>query len=143
MLGRILQRKHSQDQAKPATASFSTHLTPEDINLTDAASDRMRDLSARADVGIQAIRIFVMGGGCNGMTYGMTYAEEITEYDTVLEHSDYRIAVDAVALGYLQGCTIDYVRQGVNESFVFKDVFQSVGGSGACGGCAAAGTAQY
>ncbi|GIT25750.1 MAG: hypothetical protein CM1200mP41_17940 [Gammaproteobacteria bacterium] len=47
--------------------------------------------------------------------------------------------MDPVALGYMHGAEIDYKDDGVNATFVFNNVFKSVGGSGACGGCGGAG----
>jgi Fe-S cluster assembly iron-binding protein IscA len=73
------------------------------------------------------------------MTYGMTYAENIDERDKVLEGDGYKMVVDTVAMSYLKGCDIDFIEEGLNASFVFNNVFQSVGGSGACGACGASG----
>ena len=138
MFGKAFQRKQ-----QPIT-DFNASLGANDINLTPTAATKMEALMAdAAEESMAAIRVFVMGGGCGGMTYGMTYADTITPYDTVLSGNGYQIAIDAIALNYLRGCTIDYVKQGLNESFVFKDVFQSVGGSGGCSGCAAAGSTNY
>lgn len=122
---------------------FADRLAEDDIRLTEQARDRFRALNAQVDARLAGIRIYVRGGGCNGMTYGMTMAETTGPLDAVLEGDGFRLVIDAVALNYLRGCTIDYTRQGLNESFVFQDVFQSVGGSGACGGCASAGKGKY
>jgi iron-sulfur cluster assembly accessory protein len=73
------------------------------------------------------------------MTYGMTYADSATAFDSVLEMDDLKVFVDSVALSYLSGVEIDYKTEGLNSSFVFKNVFASTGGSGACGGCGGAG----
>lgn len=101
------------------------------MRLTRPAQLKIAELLSTADDGIDSVRIFVTGGGCSGMTYGMTYAEETTVYDSVLEGNGFTVLVDTVALNYLRGCEIDF-EQG---SFQFRNVFQAVGGSGACGGC--------
>jgi iron-sulfur cluster assembly accessory protein len=109
-----------------------------EIRLTPAARAKFAELLADADAAeVAGIRVFVSGGGCGGMTYGMTYAEATAgnHYDSVLEGPGLRIYVDAVALNYLQGCEIDFR----NSSFVFNKVFQAVGGSGTCGGCGGGG----
>lgn len=114
-------------------AAHSSDVTPiadGELRLSPAAEVKMAELVANAESGI-GIRVFVAGGGCGGMTYGMTYAEEVTEYDSALEGDGYKIIVDAVALNFLSGCEIDFAE----DSFVFNNVFQAVGGSGACGGC--------
>lgn len=122
-----------------ASASYNTTIVKEEIHLSPEAEVQMANLMQGAEDGVEAIRVFVSGGGCGGMTYGMTYAESATAMDKVLEGEGYKLVVDAVALGYLKGCSIEYTQDGLNTSFVFKNVFQSVGGSGACGGCGGAG----
>jgi iron-sulfur cluster insertion protein len=125
--------------AEPTGVSYPMRITEAEIKLTPAAQRQMRELLAGNDEGFEAIRVFVTGGGCGGMTYGMTYAEEPKRYDSVLEGEGFKIVVDPVALNYLQGCEIDYVRQGLNTHFVFNKVFTSLGGSGTCGGCGGGG----
>lgn len=115
---------------------FKTQLTdevkisPEAMNQLSAIVDQEADASG--------IRIYVSGGGCSGMTYGMTLVEEPTEFDSVLETEKLKLYVDSVALGYLNGVEIDYKTEGLNQSFVFKNVFSQTGGSGSCGGCGGA-----
>ena len=84
-------------------------------------------------------RVFVSGGGCGGMNYGMTFAESVEETDRLIQdNSGCSIAIDPVALAYLEGAEIDFQDDGVSATFVFNNVFKAVGGSGACGGCGGA-----
>ncbi len=122
-----------------ANPTFNTTLTEDEVRLSDSAAAQMAQIVSSAEDNVEGIRVFVSGGGCSGMTYGMTYAEAALPTDKVYEGEGFKMLVDAVALGYLQGCDIDYVEQGLNASFVFNNVFQSVGGSGACGGCGSGG----
>ena len=133
---------NTSNESTPPPA-FRHALNDQDIHVTPNAAERLRALMDAADAGFTGIRLFVMGGGCGGMTYSMTYAEQPTPFDTTLDGDGFKLVVDAVALNYLRGCTIDFTKQGLNESFVFKDVFQSIGGSGGCSGCAAAGQGGY
>lgn len=115
-----------------ASIPYKTEVTAEDIRLTPAAESKLAELLANAESEVGAIRVFVTGGGCGGMTYGMTYAEGTSGYDSLLAGDRYKLVVDAVALNFLRGCEIDFAQ----DNFVFSNVFQAVGGSGACGGCA-------
>ncbi len=126
--------------AEPAVA-YSNELGPEDVTLTPAAKVKMSELFKDVeDDDIRAIRVFVSGGGCGGMTYGMTFTGERTDYDRVLNAGEFEIYVDTVAYHYLRGVEIDFVERGPGSaSFVFNNVFQSVGGTGACSACGAAG----
>jgi len=116
---------------------FKTCLTDE-IKVSPEAIEQLIAITEKED-DINGVRIFVSGGGCGGMTYGMTFVEQANEFDCVLETNGMNIYVDAVALGFLEGVEIDFKTQGVNKSFVFKNVFANTGGAGTCGACGAAG----
>jgi len=118
---------------------FRRTLGPEDIRVTEAARQQLAQLAAEIeDDEIEAVRIYVAGGGCSGMTYGMTFTDRRSDYDHVLEGDGYSLYVDTVALQYIRGVEIDYVERELGATFVFNNVFQSTGGSGMCGGCGAA-----
>lgn len=118
-------------------SQFNTSLTNEISVSPDAVEQLIAITSSEED--INGIRIFVSGGGCGGMTYGMTFVDQPSPYDCILEKENLNIYIDSVALGFLEGVEIDYKTEGVNKSFVFKNVFANAGGSGACGACGAAG----
>ena len=115
---------------------FNSRLNDE-IKVSPEAIEQLIAITKNED-GVNGVRIFVSGGGCGGMSYGMTLVEQPGKYDCVLENDDLNVYVDAVALGFLEGVEIDYKVQGVNKSFVFKNVFANTGGSGSCGGCGGA-----
>lgn len=116
---------------------FNPRLTDE-IKVSPEALSQLVALTEN-ETDVCGVRIFVSGGGCGGMSYGMTLVEQSTPYDYVLEKDNMKIYVDAVALGFLEGVEIEYKTQGVNKSFVFKNVFANTGGAGTCGACGAAG----
>jgi iron-sulfur cluster insertion protein len=115
-------------------------LNESDLSLTPAARAKMIELFNQVeDADLQAIRVFVSGGGCGGMGYGMTFTDTRTEYDLVRQEEGFHIYVDAVALNFLRGVEIDYVERPTGASFVFNNAFAMTGGSGTCGACGAAG----
>ena len=118
-------------------AQFKTQLSDE-IKVSDEAVKQLLALTENEE-GVNGVRIFVSGGGCGGMSYGMTFVDQPTEFDTTLEKDGLKIHVDAVALSFLEGVEIDYQTDGANASFVFKNVFANTSSGGACGGCGAAG----
>ena len=119
-------------------AVFSTEIVDSEIKMSASAAEQMKGLMQNAEEGIEGIRVFVSGGGCGGMSYGMTFVEAPTEYDATWEKDGLKVHVDSVALGYLAGVEVDYQTEGANASFVFKNVFAQTGGSGSCGGCGGA-----
>jgi iron-sulfur cluster insertion protein len=116
---------------------FKARLTDE-IRISPEAIEQLIAITEKED-DINGVRIFVSGGGCGGMTYGMTFVEQANEFDCVLETNGMKLYVDAVALSFLEGVEIDFKTQGVNKSFVFKNVFANTGGAGTCGACGSAG----
>ena len=67
-----------------AASEFSMGLAESDLGLTAAAREKMLELFSQIeDDEMKAIRVFVSGGGCGGMGYGMTFTDARTEYDCV------------------------------------------------------------
>ena len=120
-------------------SEYAQEITEQTMTITPACEAQLATIMKEADEEVTALRIFVEGGGCSGLSYGMTYVDARTEYDSVLQCEGFQLVVDAVALNFLRGCKIDYVKDGLNESFVFNNVFESVGGSGTCSGCGGSG----
>lgn len=79
------------------------------IQMTEAAVNMVRDLLEQKQVPNHGLRVFVSGGGCSGMQYGMALEEEARPYDNVIETSGIRVFIDPTSMMYLAGATIDYV----------------------------------
>ncbi len=79
------------------------------IQLTEAAVTMVQTLLEQKNVPNHGLRVFVSGGGCSGMQYGMALEEEPRAYDHVVEYSGIRVFVDPTSMMYLDGATIDYV----------------------------------
>lgn len=118
---------------------FSTQLTASDLEVTASAQAKLAEIVGQSEDEVEGIRIYVGGGGCGGMSYGMTFTDQISEFDTVQEFEGFKVLVDVVALNYLRGAQIDYIQEVGRERFVFNNVFSETGGSGTCGGCGSAG----
>ena len=103
------------------------------ITVTEAALKKIESMCD--ENGMIGIRPYVYGGGCSGMTHGMTFAEGKEKRDTEVAPHVY---VDPVAMSFMEGATIHYDTSGMSPSFVFQDVFKEQGGSGTCGGCGGA-----
>lgn len=120
-----------------ANTQFETKLTNE-IKISPTAVEQLIAITS-SEEDIQGIRIYVSGGGCGGMTYGMTFVDKSSPYDCILEKEGLNVYVDSVALSFLEGVEIDYKTEGLNKNFVFTNVFANSGGIGTCGACGAAG----
>lgn len=125
--------------ADDVTDSFHFSLSNDDLDVTQSAQDKLFEIVSQSDEDVSAIRIYIGGGGCGGLSYGMTFTDQKSDFDTVLAFEGFNIYVDVVALNYLRGAQIDYIQEVGRERFVFNNVFAETGGTGACGGCGAAG----
>ena len=133
--------KKAEPKPAPADAAFEPALTLNELEVTQSAQDKLLEIIEQTDEDVSAIRIYISGGGCGGLAYGMTFTDEQSDFDTILQFDGFRILVDVVALNYLRGAQIDYIQEVGRERFVFNNVFAETGGTGVCGGCGAAGGA--
>ena len=79
------------------------------LTVTPTAADTIRNLLEQREIPNHALRVFVSGGGCSGMQYGMAFEENPSEFDTVVETDGVRLIVDPTSMMYLEGATIDFV----------------------------------
>ena len=90
------------------------------VNMTPAAADKVRELLAQENDPSLALRVFVAGGGCSGLQYGMTLDEE-QDGDTVIRISEFNILVDEMSVGYIDGSEIDYVDSLMGAGFTVNN----------------------
>jgi iron-sulfur cluster assembly protein len=100
------------------------------VSLTAAAAERVRNFLVARGHGV-GLRLGVKKTGCSGYAYVVNYAEEIGAGDTVFEEAGVKVIVDADSLRYVDGTEIDFVRQGLNEAFKFRN--PNVRGECGCG----------
>jgi iron-sulfur cluster assembly accessory protein len=79
------------------------------LSVTPTAVNIIRTLLEQRQIPNHALRVFVSGGGCSGMQYGMAFEEKAQNFDEVVETDGVRLLVDPTSLMYLRGATIDYV----------------------------------
>lgn len=92
------------------------------IIVTDKAQSKIKQTLAKRGHGV-GIRIGVKTTGCSGLSYVLEYVDKYEEEIGVTNfgHSDFVLLVDAKSLAYIDGLTMDYVRNGLNEGFEFTN----------------------
>jgi len=92
------------------------------ISLTDAAYRKIQQTLTRRGHG-EGIRLGVRTTGCSGLAYVLEFVDEYTAEEGIINYAqkDFIVLVDAKSQVYLNGMTIDYVRQGLNEGFEFRN----------------------
>jgi len=79
------------------------------VMLTTVASAKVRELLETEGNPELALRVYVAGGGCSGLQYGMALDDSMLEGDTLIDSDGIRVLVDAESLGFIMGAEIDYV----------------------------------
>ena len=88
------------------------------ITVTDKATNKVKQTLAKRGRGL-GIRIGVKTTGCSGLAYVLEYVDNPMAEDLKIECGGCALYVDPKSSAYLQGMTIDYVRNGLNEGFEF------------------------
>jgi iron-sulfur cluster assembly protein len=100
------------------------------ISLTESAANRVRSFLASRGRGI-GLRLGVRKTGCSGFAYVINYADDSQPGDLVFEDRGVRVLVDPASLPLIDGTTVDFVKQGLNEAFRFHN--PNVKGECGCG----------
>ena len=119
----------------------SATLNDSDLSLTSAARSKLAELFAQVDDTVQGVRVYAVPGGCSGVSFGMTFTDQLNGNDGVRAYDAFKVIVDDGTLQYIRGVEIDFVDRGNgNASFVFNNL-PSMGGGGGCGsgGCGGGG----
>jgi iron-sulfur cluster assembly protein len=79
------------------------------VTVTDAAAQEVKNVLADQGEPDAMLRVYVAGGGCSGLQYGMALETEQMEGDQVFSVNGVRIVIDQQSFPYLDGCHVDYV----------------------------------
>ena len=79
------------------------------VTLTPTAAVKLQQILSEKNLPDHGLRVFVAGGGCSGLQYGMAFEGEPRDMDTIVEAHGLKVYVDPVSLEYLSGASIDYV----------------------------------
>lgn len=102
--------------------------------LTPAATDAVKNILAERKLEGYALRVYVAGGGCCGVNFGMALDNNIRDVDTTFESNGVQVVVDEVSIEYLRGASIDFVNDPVRGAgFAVDSPAAKAGGSCACG----------
>ena len=91
------------------------------ITLSDRAAERVKEIIANAKELIVGVRVGVSSGGCAGMSYVMEYAKKANANDEVIEDKGVKVLIDPKAIMYLLGTEMDYKKEELSSTFVFKN----------------------
>ena len=90
-----------------------TRIESTTITLSTAASDAIKNILTERNLEGYALRVYVAGGGCCGVNFGMALDNNFRDADTTFEANGVKVVVDEVSIDYLRGATIDFVNDPV------------------------------
>lgn len=122
------------------------HTQTDTVVLTSAAAQAVKELLTKRNLQDQgyALRVFISGGGCSGLQYGMALDNKPRELDSRAEFDGVTVIIDEMSIEYLRGATIDYIEGPTGSGFKIDNPNQlsscgcsSASGQGAsgCSGC--------
>lgn len=85
--------------------------------VTPAAINVIRNLLEQRNIPDYSLRVFVTGGGCSGLQYGMSFEQQARDYDTVVEVDGVSLLIDPTSMVYMRGATIDFVDSLIGGGF--------------------------
>lgn len=89
---------------------MAEHVHEAVVSVTPVAVDKIKTLITEKDMPAETgLRVFVSGGGCSGMQYGMAFEPNPRADDTISSVSGIQIIIDPISLDYLRGANIDFV----------------------------------
>jgi len=122
------------------------------LTLTERAASELKELMVSQDKPDSALRVWVAGGGCSGLSYGLALDDGAPEEDdNIIEDRGLKIYIDGLSLQYMTGASVDYVDDVMGGGFKIENPnatsscgcgnsFKTEGSEGAaegggCGGC--------
>src|SRR6202163_3229905 len=108
------------------TTTTPTTVTPtttdvKPVNFTTAAIGKVREIMAQQNPVPAGLRVGVVGGGCSGFSYSMSFENASGLMDKVFDMEGLKVYVDATSLTYLNGCTVDYIETLEGAGFKFEN----------------------
>lgn len=90
------------------------------VALTESAARRIQSQLAKRGRGV-GLRVGVKKSGCSGFAYVLDYADQVNPGDQTYEAHGATVVVATEHLPMLDGVTVDFQREGLNEAFKFRN----------------------
>jgi iron-sulfur cluster assembly accessory protein len=107
--------------ATTTTPTIGTTPKTSPINMTPTAVAKVKEIMAQQNPVPGGLRVGVVGGGCSGFSYSMSFENGAGMMDKVIDIDGLKIFVDATSMMYLNGATVDYVETLEGAGFKFEN----------------------
>ncbi len=103
------------------TPTIGTPTKSAPVNMTPTAVAKVKEIMAQQNPLPQGLRLGVVGGGCSGFSYSMSFENAAGLMDKSYDFDGLKVYVDATSLMYLSGCVVDYVETLEGAGFKFEN----------------------
>ncbi|MBI3172586.1 MAG: iron-sulfur cluster assembly accessory protein [Chloroflexi bacterium] len=79
------------------------------LTITTSAAQAVQDIMNERKLEGYALRVYVAGGGCCSVNFGMALDNNFRDVDTTFDSNGIKVVVDNVSIDYLRGATVDFV----------------------------------
>lgn len=102
---------------KPKYIEMESTQQSQVITITTKASEKVAEFMKQEGNNNLYLRVYVSGGGCSGLSYGMGFEEKAEEDDSVIEQNGVKVLIDGYSQRYLKGANVDYVDSLMGSGF--------------------------
>ncbi len=95
--------------------------TEQYVSITPLAAEKIRAIMSTEGEEELGLRVFVTGGGCSGLSYGMALDNSVNDDDIVADLGGIRVLIDEQTATYVKGAEIDYIDQLMGGGFTLHN----------------------
>ena len=96
---------------------MATEQTQKLVTITSKAAEKIQEFMIEEKENPKFLRIYVQGGGCSGLSYGMGFEKEAEDDDLVIEENGVKVIVDSMSQDHLKGANVDYIESLMGSGF--------------------------
>ena len=102
---------------------MATEQTQKVITVTAKAAEKIREFMKDEKEHPEYLRVYVQGGGCSGLSYGMGFEKKAEEDDQIIEENGVKILVDSYSIDSLKGANVDYIESLMGSGFKINNPY--------------------
>ncbi len=110
---------------------MATEQTEKLVTVTAKAAEKIQEFMKEEAEHPEYLRVYVQGGGCSGLSYGMGFETKPEEDDTVVEENGVKLLIDSYSQDHLKGANVDYIESLMGSGFKINN--PNVSKSCSCG----------
>jgi len=96
---------------------MATEQSQTQITISPKAAEKIKEFMNEEDEKAKFLRVYVQGGGCSGLSYGMGFEKASEEDDIIIEENGVKLLIDSYSIDHLKGANVDYIESLMGSGF--------------------------